>query len=351
MNQPRELMLLSKAERALVEAKTVDEVKDYRDKAAAVKAYAKKAKLGQKLVVEAAVVKLRAERRLGEILQSIDFAHGTPGNQYTGPQASTEEKTQPIRLRDLGITKSDSSRSQRAANLPADLFERYIADNVQTQREPTMAGLLRLYRTGFPVMATTMPLDGETPVESESSMANEEQKTFPTVYAAPPWPNEEDANSQWEQAVRAIAATPINQFVTDDAHLHIWATTASLPFCFRVIKAWGFTYRSCLVCLDNRIRGKRYWRDSQQFLLFATRGTLPFSGDPQPGWLECDWPADGGVPQTVIQLIEQVSPNPYLDVFGDNKYSTSAWHTSQSILESHPLILGENCHVAEKTSS
>ncbi len=51
MSEPREITLLSSAERALAEARTVDEVKDLRDKAVAVKAYAKKAQLGKQLVV------------------------------------------------------------------------------------------------------------------------------------------------------------------------------------------------------------------------------------------------------------------------------------------------------------
>jgi hypothetical protein len=51
----------------------------------------------------------------------------------------------------------------------------------------------------------------------------------------------------------------------------------------------------------------------------------------------------------VIQLIEQVSPGPYLDVFCGNKYGKAIWHTNPLILESIPSILGES-HVAEKTS-
>ncbi len=71
MTEPREIMLLSSAQRALAEARTLDEVKDLRDKAVAVKAYAKKAQLGKHLVVDASVIKLRAERKLGELFHEI----------------------------------------------------------------------------------------------------------------------------------------------------------------------------------------------------------------------------------------------------------------------------------------
>ena len=60
MNEPCDLVLLSKAEKAFAEAKTLDEIKDILDRAAAVKAYTKKARLGQEIAVEAAAIRLRA---------------------------------------------------------------------------------------------------------------------------------------------------------------------------------------------------------------------------------------------------------------------------------------------------
>ena len=144
MNEPRDLVLLSKAERAIAEAKTLDEVKDIRDKAAAIKAYAKKARLGQKIVVEAAAIKLRAERRLGEMIQTVELADSAPGNQYTGPlELQSPNNDTPVCLRELGITKTDSSRSQRIAKLPDEVFEGYLAENTDANREPTAAALLR----------------------------------------------------------------------------------------------------------------------------------------------------------------------------------------------------------------
>ena len=107
----------------LAQATTVDEVKDLRDRAAAVKAYAKKARLGQQIVAEAAAIRLQAERRLGEMLQSLELADSAPGNQYTGRVEDAPSENGRICLRDLGLTKSDSSRSQRLARLPDDVFE------------------------------------------------------------------------------------------------------------------------------------------------------------------------------------------------------------------------------------
>lgn len=53
--------------RALAEAKAVDEVKDLRDKADAMRIYAMQAK-NKTLEIDAAEIRIRAERRLGELI-------------------------------------------------------------------------------------------------------------------------------------------------------------------------------------------------------------------------------------------------------------------------------------------
>ena len=341
-------MLLSKARRAISEATTLDEVKDIRDKAAAVTAYVKKAQMGQGLVVEAATVKLRAERRLGELLQTLVFADSSLGNQYTGKIIADAENGKPLFLRDLGVTKSDSSRSQRIASLPEDTFERYLSENIEAQREPTIAGLLRLARAASVSADLSQQCEARSTDSSFLAALTDAGRRFATIYADPPWPDRDNSDADWRQAVDTFAKVPIARLCEEDAHLHLWATTASLPHSLRIIKAWRFTYCSCLVCLDTTVRGTVYWRDAQQFLLFATRGTLPFSGDAQPGWMQFEWPDDGGKPPAIYELIEVVSPGPYLDAFGTANHVNPAWHRRSLTTQDHHNQYGET-HVTEKT--
>lgn len=115
---------------ALAEAKAVDEVKDIRDKADAMRIYAMQAK-NKALEVDAAEIRIRAERRLGEMIAAQKTTTGlnrgtlVSGNQSGSGQGSPAVDTNDRRpkLSDAGISKDLSSRAQKLAAVPEDEFE------------------------------------------------------------------------------------------------------------------------------------------------------------------------------------------------------------------------------------
>ena len=96
---------------ALAEASRIDDVKDIRDKAVAAQAYARQAKDGE-LIGYATEIRMRAERRAGELLAEMAKAKG--GN----PNLPTGNKVEPVdTLSDIGISKRQSSRWQKLAEI------------------------------------------------------------------------------------------------------------------------------------------------------------------------------------------------------------------------------------------
>lgn len=115
--------LHERAKQVLAEYRTVDEVKDFRDKAVAVQAYAKQANDFQ-LEIDAATARIRAERRCGELLiemkRSGELANAGD-NQHTVrlSDSTTTTKTLP----ELGITRDQSSKWQGLAKMEEAEFE------------------------------------------------------------------------------------------------------------------------------------------------------------------------------------------------------------------------------------
>lgn len=135
----RLLICLEEAKRFLAEAKTLEEVSIIRDKAQAVKAYAKRRDLALESINDAAEVKLRAERRMGELLAQM------PKNKGGRPEkthCSVQSVNQPT-LKELDIEPTQSMRCQRIAMMPEETFEQAIQEAREQQKEITTAGVLR----------------------------------------------------------------------------------------------------------------------------------------------------------------------------------------------------------------
>ena len=115
--------------RALAECKAVDEVKAWADKAAAVQAYGRMAK-DKTLEVDAAEIRIRAERRLGEMLTQQKAGGGlNKGQLKQGPAlVSNEDGKQAPKLAEVGIGYDLSSRAQKLAAVPEAEFEAEVAE-------------------------------------------------------------------------------------------------------------------------------------------------------------------------------------------------------------------------------
>lgn len=312
----RDVRALERVRQQLVAATSVDEVKDIRDKAEAIRLYYKKAGLGLDSMNAAAEVKLRAERRCGELLgETVQHGGDRKSKYHEGS----------LKLDALGISHNQSSRWQRLAAVPEDEFEQHVLDFKSDGKELTTASVMRLgkqheTRQTFDVDPASLACHGV--VSSLQELVDAGAK-FPTIYADPPW---QYANKATRSAVDReykdtmsldeICAEPVAKLAADQAHLHLWTTNGFLPDAFRVIEAWGFTYKSCFVWVKGQMGIGNYWRVSHEFMLLGVRGSLRFRDKGQKSWLEVDRTKHSRKPREVRELIEKVSPGPYLEMYG-----------------------------------
>lgn len=116
----------------------------------------------------------------------------------------------------------------------------------------------------------------------------EAERRYGVVYADPPWRYRDQATAGRRGVVYKypllsdddIAALPVARIAADDAMLFLWVTWPKLPELFRVIDAWGFSFRTVAFVWVKRTRvsgalawGMGSWtRANTEPCLLATRG-------------------------------------------------------------------------------
>ena len=154
---------------------------------------------------------------------------------------------------------------------------------------------------------------------------------YATIYADPPWPYSNTAargaavNHYPTMTLKAIQNEPVKRLAAENAHLHLWTTNAFLREAFDVIRAWGFKYKSCLIWVKPQIGMGNYWRVSHEYLLLGVRGKLPFRQRIIRSWQLARRTAHSRKPFLFRGLIEQVSPGPYLELYGREEQPNTDW--------------------------
>ena len=170
--------------RALAECTSVDEVKGWADKAAAMQAYQRMA--GDKtLESQASEIRIRAERRLGELIlaQKAQGGLAKPGVKPAGNSVVSNDRIP--KLSEVGITKDLSSRAQKLAAVPEAHFEAELATKREREKKDGARVSARLEKAGAKVLkqaAEPAPVDPEDEY-TELDAAHDQIETLQSMLA------------------------------------------------------------------------------------------------------------------------------------------------------------------------
>jgi hypothetical protein len=155
-----DLAKLDRAVRYLAELTDPAEVKKFRDDAKIAGELARVRQLGLEAQNHANEIRLRADRRLGQLLIEISIKVGQPPGS-NGRNARPFTVGRPT-LATLNLTKTDSSHSQQIAKIDEAIFERYLSETRAAGRELNTSGLLEVARALRP--SRPVPPPGSSPL-------------------------------------------------------------------------------------------------------------------------------------------------------------------------------------------
>lgn len=140
MSLGHQLIRYDQARIALKEARTVDDVKNIKDKAEALQVYARQSKDAE-MEAWLAEIKLRAMRRIGELSAELDKAKpgGTGGGAKVPPLGRSKVDT----LKAAGISKSAADRCEKIASVPEKEFDAFIEDKKAKGKQVTASEVYR----------------------------------------------------------------------------------------------------------------------------------------------------------------------------------------------------------------
>lgn len=162
---------------------------------------------------------------------------------------------------------------------------------------------------------------------------------YRTICADPPWDYDGNANGRlWRSTSRvrgghyplmtlaAIKALPVNDLAEKDAHLYLWSTVSLMRSAYEVVEAWGFAPSTVITwCKPGPGMGAG-WRGNTEHLIVARRGTLPFLTTGRGTWYVASRTQHSAKPECFIDMIEEMSPGPRLEMFARrHRFGWDVW--------------------------
>jgi N6-adenosine-specific RNA methylase IME4 len=126
-------------------------------------------------------------------------------------------------------------------------------------------------------------------------------------------------------SVAEIARLDVATLLSENAaHLYLWATNGFLREAFEIARAWGFKYSTALVWAKKPMGGGLggCYGIATEYVLFCRRGSLAAKSRIGRNWFDWKRPYDSrgkprhsAKPAEFFDMVERVSPGPYLELF------------------------------------
>jgi len=150
--------------------------------------------------------------------------------------------------------------------------------------------------------------------DEEIRLANEPEK-YPVILADPAW-EYDFAQSSTRKIDNQYLPTSLSDMQrlkppsADNCVMFMWATNPKLREAFELIDAWGFTYKTNMAWVKDKIGMGYYARQKHELVLIATKGNIQLPAEnKRPESVFCAARAKHSEkPEIIYELIEQMYP-------------------------------------------
>jgi N6-adenosine-specific RNA methylase IME4 len=148
---------------------------------------------------------------------------------------------------------------------------------------------------------------------------------YRTIVADPPW-RYANTGATKADATKVYSTMTFGQIcavrdtvlalAAEDAHLWLWTTNALMEEGHDVVRAWGFRPLTLVTWCKPRPGVGHYLRNNTEHVILASRGK-PMTPEHKPLSTWYEWPQGehSAKPDAFYDLVEQVSPAPYAELF------------------------------------
>jgi N6-adenosine-specific RNA methylase IME4 len=288
-------------------------LRECKAQATAVATYLAQRKDGSVEEYNAAVkVRERVEHRLGEVLAETVNHNGSRG------VGDTVSPTLPDCLADTEANrKKISSRAQQLATLPWEEIEKRIDEATERNERVKVSRIvkaLKREKAVAQIAAESPPL----PCGPHRVMT-----------ADPPWIYDNRAEDGSHRAANPYPSLTLERIKSylkdneyqlgDDVVLWLWTTNAHLRVAFEVVEAWGFTYKTLLTWVKDRMGTGDWLRGQTEHCLMAIRGKPAIDLTNQTTVLHGPLRQHSRKPEEFYALVESLCPGSKVELFARHK--------------------------------
>jgi len=227
------------------------------------------------------------------------------------------EKTAPEVYEKLGSGDLQIHEAKIIAQLPEDKREAVLEKKLETKKD--IRAIVRDFNNA----------------ERNQNVKPIPEGKFSIIYADPPWEYEHSISTtrEIENHYPTLELEKIKKIKVpsdDNAMLFLWTPAPKIEEALDVVKAWGFSYRTCMVWVKDKIGTGYYSRGKHELLLIGTKGEgigLPLPENRPESVIFADRTEHSKKPDIFYEIIEKMYPkHSRIELFARNgRNGWEAW--------------------------